>query len=357
MSCRSSSPNRTTFKSLRKLRGPGGCFVQRRATKAGFTLVEILVGSAVLLLILVMLFSMTNHTTDLVRNSSARVDAFQTARAAFDSISQRISGATMNTYWDYYDANNQRRITSGAGNNTATFVPAKYGRASDLHFLVLSNSHYGQAVYFAAPQGVSADATKDQAKGLLNAIGYFVQYGSDASYRPATVSQQRYRYRLMQAVQPTENFQVYASGTTSSWATGANGAQTSAFPLADNVIALLVWPRLSAIEDPNGTTLSSNYQYDSRAISASGPLPIQYAQAPPTVQLTMVVIDEASAVRLDSGATEPAAINNALQGKFTDVTQYQADLSALETALSAAHINYETFTSTVSLRESKWSSQ
>ncbi len=316
-----------------------------------FTLVEILVGCAVLFLLLVMLFSVMSQTTSTVRRASAQLDAFQTARTAFDTISQKLSAATMNTYWDYYDATNGKRTT----NNATTFQPARYGRASDLHFLVQTNGVYGQSLYFAVPESVSADTTKDQTQGLLNALGYYVQFGSDDTYRPSSlVGQKRYRYRLMQALQPTENFQAFYS---TNW---TDGLTNYAWPLADNVIALIVWPRRSIVEDASGTNISPNYVYDSRTnlpASASSAPSVQYAQMPPTVQLTLVVIDEPSAIRQTPGTNEPAAIKAALAGKFTDVTQYQSDLDKLQAALTSAHINYRTLNSTVTLRESKWSAQ
>lgn len=334
-----------------------------------FTLVEVLVGCTVLIMLLGMLVTMTNHTTAIVRTASSRVDAFQSGRMAFDAITQRLSQATMNTYWDYYNASNQRPdpSTTTGPTSPANFIPTNYGRASDLQFLIQSNGSYGQSVFFAAPEAFSADPTKDQTQGLLNGIGYFVQYGSDQNYRPSVVGKSRYRYRLMQTVQPAENFLVYASGTTSNWVgTGTSGVIGSAWPIADNVIALIVWPRLSVIEDPVGNVISQNYLYNSRvALPASGTFPIQYAQMPPSVQVTMVVIDDPSASRLDTGSTtEPVVINSALtrqnsagENLFTDVTQYDGDLKILTDALSAAHVNYEVFSSMVSLRESKWSSQ
>ncbi len=40
----------------------------------------------------------------------------------------------------------------------------------------------------------------------------------------------------------------------------------------------------------------------------------------------MVVIDKATADRLDSGSTEPAVIANALAGKFTNPSNFDTDL-------------------------------
>ena len=184
----------------------------------------------------------------------------------------------------------------------------------------------------------------------------------------------KYRYRMMQAIQPTENFQIYTSSTastTNAWVTGLNGStgvNGTAWPIADNVIALIVWPRLSAIQDPTGAVISGSYLYDARVplTAAMTTFPLQYAQAPPMVQVTMVLIDEASAQRLDTNSsTEPAVISSALdvsgtashEKLFTDVTQYTSDLQILTGSLSAAHINYQVLSSVVNLRESKWSAQ
>jgi len=141
----------------------------------------------------------------------------------------------------------------------------------------------------------------------------------------------------------------------------------AAWPLVDIVIALIVWPGLSALQDSLGTPLSTNYQYDSRTQPpASGPLPIQYAQAPPVVQLTVIVIDEASATRLDTGiGAEPMTISSILQSQnpatgqslFSVVANYQSDLNLVASKLSTAHINYQVLSNMVSLRESKWSQQ
>ncbi len=55
------------------------------------------------------------------------------------------------------------------------------------------------------------------------------------------------------------------------------------------------------------------------------------------------------------GSTPPAAIEGALLGKFQDATQYATDLAALEGALDAARVEYREFTTSVPIRESKWS--
>ena len=135
--------------------------------------------------------------------------------------------------------------------------------------------------------------------------------------------------------------------------------------VAENVIALVVWPRRSEQDDPLGTTLTDDYTYDSRTTAAWGGgspprQPVQAHQLPPTVLLAMVVIDEESARRLEDAGDQRTEIEAALAGLFQNtpgsVEKYTADLKELESRLQGKRIGYRVFFTTVSLRESKWSS-
>jgi len=350
--------------------------------KKGFSLIEMMVAITVLVILLGILFTITNTVAKTVVNTSVKVDTFAAARAAFDLMSQKLSQATLNTYWDY--------------DNPVS--PTVYERQSDLQFFIRQNtqkSGYGQEVYFTTPCMYSTDATLRSTDGLLNACGFFVAYGPDTNFRPGSLpATARYRYRLIQGLEPTENLATYcnwattptSTATASQWSTywtnmatfwsthawinntignlGTGTPNTNDTPLVNNVIALIVWPHLSDVEDPPGGTydgarLTSNYTYDSQngAMPTSGTQPITANQLPPTVQITMIVISEASAARLNMGATPPTVIETALSGKFTSskYTQYQADLASVSASLSAAHIAFEVLNTSVTMKESKWS--
>jgi uncharacterized protein (TIGR02599 family) len=332
--------------------------------RCGFTLIEMMVATAILSIILLITVSVVNLTSSTIRVAGGGMDAFAEARAAFDMMRQRLAQATLNTYWGY--------IYGPNGN------PTSYGRQSDLQFVIQTTqttSSYGgdtHAIFFQGPEALSQIPTYGQAQGLLNGFGYFVQYGSDGSpglgvlpthVANATVPQERYRYRLMQAIQSTENLSAMDNPNWLQGWPGTPGAVTSAnaWPIADNVIALMAWPRLPALQDPTGIELSANYQYNSYYSPSSTTAPtIQQAQMPPVVQLLMVAIDEASAIRIDTkSATEPTAIHTALTTgsplPFTNVSNYLSDLQNLETALNGDHINYQVFSASVVIRESQWS--
>ncbi len=356
--------------------------------KKGFTLIEMLVAITVLVILLAILFSITNTVAKTVVNTSVKLDTFAAARTAFDLMSQKLSQATLNTYWDYDNP----------------VQPQTYYRQSDLQFIVKANvqnntggatSGYGQEVYFTTPATYSASASIRSTDGLLNACGYFVSYGPETSFRPPTLAATpRYRYRLMQGLEPTENLAVYSNwpatptGTqtwtsywSGSWATfWANQAwintinnlstglpNTNDTPVANNIIALIVWPHLSVVDDPpnssgmdGGKLTNKLYAYDSQANAltlVSGVQPLTANQLPPTVQLTMIAISEASASRLNMTATAPTVIESALKGKFVvaTYTQYQADLASVTTSLAANHIAFEILNTSVTMKESKWS--
>jgi len=345
-----------------------------------FTLLEMLVAMAVLGLLLAIIAAITQGTALAVHRASGKLSTYAEARSGFDTMNEKLAQATLNTYLDYYDASGHLQT------NRTTFVPAMYGRVSNLQFVVKQNSNpvaafnaigsssstgYGQEVYFQSPSAYSTTAAYQSTQGLLNACGYYVQYCNNASFRPSLIASSKWRYRLIQAIEPTDSLQVYAdaiSDNITGWIgnianTGPGAAlAVDAIPLADNVIAMVVWPRLPLGQDSAGTNLAPNYIYDSQ----NSPAPVlkagvgvqspQADQLPPIVQITMVVIDEASAARIDTqSATPPPVIESALQGKFISVSNYATDLAAVESSLSLSNIGFEVLNTSVVSRESKWS--
>ena len=109
---------------------------------------------------------------------------------------------------------------------------------------------------------------------------------------------------------------------------------------------------------PLGTSLAPNYTYDSTVANSNAALDTKN-QLPPLIQVTMVAINEASAIRLaqGQGTTMPtfglstAAFNNL----FTNATQMSADLATLEQALANQHIVYRVFSTNLAIKGAKWS--
>ena len=327
-----------------------------RGARQGFTLTELMVAMGVLIMLVLIITQITNSVMATTSRTSSKIDAFASARAGFDLVNQRLSQTTLNTYWAYDNP----------------LSPTVYLRQSDLQFIVRQNQQnagYGQEVYFPAPETYAKDTRIGSTSGLMNACGFFIQYGGNDAFRPATASNSRYRYRLMHGFEPTESSMVFNTPYTSGSAgwiadicnKGGNpvASGSAVVPIAENVIAFIVWPRLSKVSDAAGTRLTGSnnaYGYDSRANAAAVPQPLTANQLPPVVQVTMVIISEASAQRLDTkSSTPPAAIEEALSDRFTDVTKYDSDLEQMAEILVKHHVDDQFFTTAVPLKESRWS--
>lgn len=343
-----------------------------------FTLVEMMVAVAVLALLMGIIIAITNSVTKTVRWNNSKLEAFAAARSSFDIIANRLTTATLSTYWDYdYNPMGNSLLDTSA----TTKPPTTYLRKSDLYFLIRANTQnpgYGQEIYFQSPESFSNNPDIRSTQGLLNACSFFVQYCDNSELRPAALrgadSVPSWRYRLMQGNQPTEDLSVYKytyetnvdpdkKETGTEWLEdisngGTEKIETCVTPIADNVIALIFWPRLSAGEDPDGTALTGDYAYDSRkdAFVTNPKQPVTANQLPPTIQVTLISISEASAKRLNTdSATPPDIIDSALKDKFTNVVNFKRDLADLEAVLNADHIEYQIFNTSITMRESKWS--
>lgn len=389
----------------------------RTRPTAAFTLVELLVSSTIIVLALVFLISTVDQTRRVVNNTTAKASQFQAARVAFESMTRNLSQATLNTYYDIdFDANQN---------------PTGYRRQSDLHFVVdkstgsntpgsarildkggsasANNSapggdlrFPGHCVFFQAPLGLTSqlDTTSSNKKyrslsNLLSVVGYYVEWNEDTSVpdfvRNNANIPKRFRYRLMQVIQPAELNMVYSNSnytdtsqvglgvTTPSpntdprdWiqvalgqkalpssgipaSSALNGATAnSARVLAENVIGLIIVPKLSERERTGADKLNdltgTGCVYDSRPKAAydnqkrvtadreaarnaglNGIQKIQAHQLPPILQVTMVAIDEDSAQKLQGQSSTPPDWMGGLFESYTTETAFNEQLGTTRT--------------------------
>ena len=340
---------------------------------SAFTLVEVLVSSAILVVILGFMLTVSDQTSRIMRSTTGKVEQFREARAGFERITTRLSQATLNTYWDY-------------DNPTA---PTRYERRSELRFrsgdaqALLGNngtkSRLGHCVFFNAPLGLVETDTYRGLGNVLNTVGYFIEYGDDKVLRPAFITEAimplKWRWRLMEFAQPTESFNVYkfTSGNSknynlTTWFKDAvnDTAKPISRVMAENVVALIITPRLSKAEEtplqggnPDFSPLAKDYSYDSMSFNTDARLNPRN-QLPPIVQVTMVAIDEKSAGRI----AESDMLGIYDKTKFTNTADFTADLSldstktdSLEKKLVSLKAQYRVFTTKVHIRGAKWSTQ
>jgi len=376
---------------------------------------EVMVAMSILIVMMLIVVQIIRSTSQIWTSSGNKINAFQGARAAFETMTRNLSQATLQTYYGYADLNGNPVPLINPSfllpNGGAPPVPAYYLRASELHFVSDQAASLfsvagvtpplttlGDAVFFQAPSGLVNDQSYRFTDSLLNIYGYYVEYVQEVQPQSIAVSaagqETSYRYRLMEAVEPAEKNSIYQSTLEVNPATqlpvynydlkwiqnmGLSGTASPAHVLADNIIVFAILPKLSASDEATYGVLSPNYAYDSRSWetgytgksqkatattlanpnAAASTLPNAVRnQLPPVVEVVMVAIDETAANRLalKYKATPPFSTGEySLSGLFTDGTKLQQDLATVETRLQGWGINYRVFQTEVSLQAANWS--
>ena len=346
-------------------------------SRRAFTLIELMVSMTILMMLMLMLLSLTGVVQRTWSYTTNKVEQFRNAREGFETITRKLSQATLNTYWDYFDANGNAQTAANASN----FVPSKYGRQSELRFIsgnsktlttsAISPTH---AIFFVAPLGYVVDPNYLGLANLLNTWGYFIEYADDSLLRPpfitTTMAPLRSRFRLMEMMGPSETMPLYkyTSGASTykatTWFTDIlKLSPRPARAVADNVLALIILPKLAPGEDPTGTLLSPSYTYDSTVTNGNADINPKN-QLPPVVMVSMVAVDEASFSNYLSRTKTTAPMTDlgldtlfVSAGSLTDNTKpgYAKDLKTLQNTLVAKKINFRVFTSDVSIKAAKWS--
>jgi uncharacterized protein (TIGR02599 family) len=334
--------------------------MSRKCNSSGFSIIELLVATAVMALLLVVLVSMTGQVQSIFRSTSGKAEQFREARRAFEAVSTQLAQATLNNYWDYDDANAPRRYLRRSE------LRFEAGRAANLVGRP-AKGYPGHAVFFQAPIGLTGNRTLyGGLENLLNSWGYFVEFGNDTGLRPpfltSTSVPPRNRFRLMEMGEQTESLTLPGpTGNSKMWfRKGVSISDPATRPvrtLAENVILLVVWPRLSPRDDADGNALTGNFTYSTAPQSPPvAPQPVTENQLPPVVQLCMVAIDENSARRLaEQNGTNAPPLVDALWFQTSTEEAFKADLKSLEDSLNQKRVAYRTFNAAIPIRGAKWS--
>jgi uncharacterized protein (TIGR02599 family) len=322
-------------------------FSGKSRRRGAFSLLEVLVVCALLLLTFTVCYSIVDSTSSAWITHRARLSSFEGARVGFEMLTNRLAQATLNTYWDYNDTMTQYLRKSElhfVSGDTATLSPALSGGVA-------------QSVFFMAPLGFTSDPNNQPLTRMLSGCGFYVRFSGDVAL-PAFLEERdvkpRYRYRLFQFLQPGENLRIYKEPSGTKWFSDTLLAES--FPMIDNVIGLIL--RASYSTGSGASAERMTYEYDTRAgMQLSSPPPTCH-QLPPSVSVTMVVIDEDSAIRLATIYGENI-LPPASERRFSVVDNYESDLDDWETLLNefVPKINYRIFTADVPIRGAKWSSE
>jgi len=339
------------------------------ARAKAFSLIELLTAMGILSILMLLLTILLDSIQSSWRYSESRISQFREARVAFDLITKNISQATVNTYWDLVDEDNDGLVDG-------------YIKTSELHFEVMyadrlrnasSQDPVGHAVFFQAPLGFSSSYRN--LSNLFNGRGYFVAYGSDARFRPSFLQgriDENYRFRLLEFRPPAESNQVFADGLEqreagqrqefSNWFLQSMNIGEGSFedhlnPLASNVIGIFISPRdslgsrSSTSRADTHSRIAPQYRFDSN--DASDEFDLFAQQVPPLLRVTMVAIDETAAVRLEDEFSRqtPTLIP---PNTFRNTANYDDDVAALVASLDERGISHKVFSSVVMLRSAKW---
>lgn len=318
--------------------------LHRRRNDGGFTIIEMLVASVVLVLLVTLLASVNNHTMQLYKQTSAQGEAFQFARLAFDVMTRQLNQATLNVYWDYDDP----------------IAPTRYVRKSDLAFVSGStatllgatppstaeqNQWPGKAVFFQAPLGRLEDSSARQLNLMLNTCGFFVKF-SDTNVGAPMTRPARNRYCLMQLQTSGEAMEVFGSTTSllpNNWFRKYAG---DARILSENIALLIIRPLDDEQKD-------LGYTVDTRDGDKLPVQPVTSNQLPPLLNLTLLAVSEASMIR-----TNPAdgyRLSADCLKLFSTPANYAIDLGTAEGELKDASVEYRVFSQTIALPSSRWS--
>jgi uncharacterized protein (TIGR02599 family) len=294
---------------------------------------------------------------------SAAADPFIEAQNAFETIAQNLAGATLAPYQDYADS-------TGAFRTGASFAPDHLARRSDLDFVCGPSSGAnglltasgrtttGCGVFFLSANGYSQTFLHTGMERLLNAMGYFIEFGDDNA-TPGFIQSHAWRWRLKQVLQPAESLQIFTMTSPAPWpssawiqqivpALTASPVASSLPALADNVITLIVLPERAAGDA--APPLAPAFSYDSRDTTNA----LTLHQLPPRMRLALVVIDAVSAQRLaaQNGSNPPQLVPAAL---FQQAAQLTSDLTTLDHSLTAQKIGHRIFQREILLPSSNWS--
>lgn len=323
-------------------------------------------------IVLIVTAMLLDSSLKQLRIAESRMGQFQEAQAAFESMARRLAGCELNPYYDFVYP----------GNDTSK-VPTSFALQSELHFvsgpartgaqaLFTSGTHPTHGVFFHGAYGLT-DSTNWKTMGnLLNSWGYYLEFGNDSADRAVFLTNSsavppHFRFRLKELQVSAEQVRTYGDNLPQQTSTTqmfqwfrnlAAASPSSGRTIAENVVALVINPLESDPNTGTNTNLSPDYYYDTRAFQYASTIPQARLdrmrhRLPPILRITLVALDEVSAQKLET-ANGTAAPDLGLTGIFTDATKYDNDLATLTSNLQNRKLDYRVFTTTVRLRNSRW---
>ncbi len=190
-----------------------------------------MLSTAVIAGLMYFLISTIDQTQKVWVRTNEKITEFQSARSAFESMTRRLSQATLNTYWRAHDTDistakaafkfrrqSELQLISGPAARFFGATPQLSNLSSPL-----AQAYPTHAVFFQAPIGYTEESktvgaatlqTYRNLDSLLATCGYFIEFGSEPNL-PAFISTlspslpDRYRFRLMEMTIPSEHLTIF----------------------------------------------------------------------------------------------------------------------------------------------------
>ena len=117
-----------------------------------FTLIELMLSTAVLALLMALMLTVVGQTQQIWVRSSGKVAQFQAARTAFEAMTRNLSQATLNTYYDLQFETDPAKLGQTKGYSRNSDLHFVSGKAAQTKFLGTESATYPtHAVFFQAP--------------------------------------------------------------------------------------------------------------------------------------------------------------------------------------------------------------
>ena len=260
----------------------------------GFTVLEVLVASALFIMLLTLLLSVMNNTTSISSKAIAQIEATRIARESLDLIGHDIASASL---------------------------PWSRTSTNSLEFLVNSSNYYN-SMFWQAP------LARDSTNGNLAIVGYFVLRDVQADARES-------RFQLRRVyIEPDSTNGDYTIYSNPSWITASTytdfGPATAA---ADNTNAIKGWVADGILGmwvrclDKSGGVIAGPYDSRSAKYGATNwtnsyPSSYPYSRLPAFVEVALVCVSPREVVRI-TNFTAANTVNMANPTNFSaGVTAY-----------------------------------
>ncbi len=355
-----------------------------RASCRAFTLLELLVATAVLMTLLVFLGDIIGRVENSYRSAESRLGQFREARRAFDTIKSNLAAATTAPY---------TKLLRDGGNTSV--VPDGFTPAVSLDFRVMNTvkreinvpgaTAFGSGLFFFGNFGESGRFR--QLAESTSGRGYFLIQGAPQSDEPSWLSSTSYQssategFWLMELranPAPEETYDVdtpssenrgsFVAKLKSNWYDPSEHPPSALLPLAKNVIFFKAEPVRINEGKTEFADPENRFDYDvarnqtaleqamtrGRAISPEELARYQrLLNPPPLVRISMIVISETDARLVESGDKtlpfDPTGVTHATLQSVRDDLDVK-DSSSLVSGLDAAGFEYQVFSSLIQIR-------